>query len=143
MATNLTACPTNEQTTMIYYIDHTSDGSITIPDCKHVIFIRTYNEQYPTSMLTTFILNSTFPKIVEFVRDAYVAENNWVVTLGVSGVAINPQTYTLNMLNTSAYGFRVYCNASKDYIDVTGIQPVTPTINRVVRVSEPLVNLDS
>ena len=143
MATSLTACPTNEQTTMIYYIDDTSDASITIPNCHHVIFIRTWDGQHPESLLTTFILNSTFPKIVEFVRNEYVAANNWTVTLKTSNVAISPQTYTLNMLNTSAYGFRVYCNASKDYIDVTGIQPVIPTINRVVRVSEPLVNLDS
>lgn len=143
MATNLKACPTNEQTTMIYYIDHTTGSSITIPNCRHVIFIRTYDGQHANSKLTTFTLNSTFPKIVEFVRDKYVGENNWSVTLKVSGVAINPQTYTLDMFDTSAYGFKVYCNASRDYITSSPGTVVVPTVNRVVRISEPLVNLDS
>lgn len=75
MAIDSLACPTNSETTMIYRIDPNSSGDITVPNVRHVIFIRT-NPNSPLSLMTTITLANTFTKIIEFYRDENTLNNN-------------------------------------------------------------------
>lgn len=75
MAIGSLACPTNSETTMIYRIDPNSSSDITVPNVRHVIFIRT-NPNSPLSLMTTITLANTFTKIIEFYRDENTSNNN-------------------------------------------------------------------